>query len=526
MDTIQPLLHTLSDTAKATIIASALALFLLAVQVPSVVEHLRWYLWFFTDHEAALQATEKQGLKVTSFKSPFPGTTHTQYFLHSQRHSKAMFANSPALDHRDSIDAMHDLVWRIPVKRSREITKHAEKIMHRSLAKSKIGGMASSIEELAIEHIHKLRDAIGPNGAAVPFAHRTWSLLWDSSVGALYGPGLDTTSVRGPAREMMHNANVCYLIDNVLPGPRSFWNAVLPKARAFRHGRTELYATIARWMEDNEAVEAAGPLMREIVQYFNKNRAECTLYDASSWVGMFLTGLAVNTGEVTGWLFPFLLRSPKLFQAIRDEVDALPAGHLDELDLKALCPLLSSSIQETLRVRSSVYSGRTVKQPFALPGHNHSFKAGDLLRIMSPGMRYDTECWGDDAASWRGDRFHQGGETFYNAQSAFGGGATTCPGRWLATQELQMIVAQLIRHFDFSADVELHEKLADEGDDLAIGRKLPEGSGTRETVIDLDGKVYEVRVPEQENSGCEIPSGVLPPLQEPVIFMKPREVDA
>ncbi|GAA5912628.1 hypothetical protein JCM6882_004694 [Rhodosporidiobolus microsporus] len=525
MDAIHPILHSLSDSAKATILAGVVAFVLLAVQVPSVIEHLRWYSSFLWDHEQAFKDAAKRRYHVAPFKSPFLGTPHTQYFLLTQKLAKAMFANTPALDHRDSIDAMHDLVWDVPMTASREITKGAERIMSRSLVKSKIAGMVSLIEDNTIEHINKLRQSVGSKGAPVPFAHRTWSLLWDSSVGALFGPGLNPTAFRGPAREMMHNANICYVIELLPCLPRAFWYAVLPKARAFRKGRRELHEVVGKWMDDPAAVDQAEPMIQEITKHLNQDRSQCNLKDASAWMAMFVTGLAVNTGEVTGWLFPFLLRAPKLYQAIREEVDALPAGRLDELDLKALCPLMSSSIQETLRVRGSIFSGRTVKQPFALPGHNHSFQPGDLLRIMSPAARYDQECWGEDAASWRGDRFHRGGENFYNNQLAFGGGATTCPGRWLATHELLIVVALLIRNFDYS-NLELHEKLPDEGDDMVIGRKLPESVGAVETVVDLDGKVYEVRVPEQENSGCEIPSGVLPPLQEPVVFMKPREVDA
>ncbi|GAA5865221.1 hypothetical protein JCM8547_008320 [Rhodosporidiobolus lusitaniae] len=533
MDALPPVLHSLSDQAKLTVLAGFIGAVLVLAKVPSVVEHLRWYVSFLLDHEAALQSAAKKKYHVAPFKSPFPGTPHTQYFLLTQKFAKAMFANSAALDHRDSIDAMHDLVWDVPMNESREITKGAEKIMGRSLVKSKIGPMVSLIEQNSIDHINKLREAISPVGAAVPFAHRSWSLLWDCSVGALFGHGLDPTSVRGPAREMMHNANICYVIELLPILPRAFWYAVLPKARSFLKGRKDLHETLGRWMEDSAAVDQAEPMIQEITKCLMQDPSRCNLREASAWMAMFgscllfypLTGLAVNTGEVTGWMFPFLIRAPKLYQAIRDEVDALPAGRLDELDLKALCPLLSSAIQETLRVRGSIFSGRTVKQPFALPGHNHSFRAGDLLRIMSPAARYDTECWGEDAAAWKGDRFQRGGETFYNAQLAFGGGATTCPGRWLATHELQIVIAHLIRNFDFS-NVELHEKLPDEGDDLAIGRKLPSQTGTLEKVIDLDGKEYEVRVPDQENSGCEIPSGILPPLQEPVIFMRPREVDA
>ncbi|BGP36157.1 hypothetical protein JCM10449v2_000055 [Rhodotorula kratochvilovae] len=494
---------------------------LLVGQVVLAIPKLQYYLSFYRDHEGFWRKSNSSRFNVVPFKAPWPGTPNTQYFLLTSKFSRAMFSNTPKLDHRDSIEDMHDLVWDVPKYEGREITRQCEKMVSRGLVKTKISGMTARV----IEDVARWRESIGSKGARVPFAHRTWSLLWNCSVGGLFGEGLDTTSVREPARQMMHNANVCYLIELLPILPRKFWYAVLPKARAFRAGRTDLHRLCSAWVRDAAAVEAAEPMMQEIGRYLRKNEDQCSNKIAGAFLAMFLTGLAVNTGEVTGWMFSYLLQSPALLKAIVEEVDNLPAGRLDGLDLKALAPLLSSTIQETLRVRGSIFSGRTVKQPFTLPGHPHEFKPGELLRVMSPGVRLDTEAWGDDALSFKGHRFHEGGDAMYNAQLAFGGGATACPGRFLATQELLIVTAHLIRNFEFS-DLKLHAKLPDTGDDMKCGAPLPAGTGTKETIIDLDGKVYEVHVPDQENEGCEIPSGVLPPLHEPTIFMKPRDVEA
>jgi cytochrome P450 len=67
-----------------------------------------------------------------------------------------------------------------------------------------------------------------------------------------------------------------------------------------------------------------------------------------------------NTSEVTGWLMNYVLQSPKLYETIKAEVDALPSGSLVDVDIKAACPYLNSAIQETLRLSAAVFAGRTV----------------------------------------------------------------------------------------------------------------------------------------------------------------------
>ncbi|KAI5480092.1 putative cytochrome p450 protein [Pseudohyphozyma bogoriensis] len=519
MDTLGSIVElVLVDPRYTTVAVGAVLLFVLA-QLPRIVDHLRHYLHFYFDHEGFWTGKTAQGVSIIPFKVPWPGTPATQYWLLNQKLSKAMFANSPALDYRDSIDYMHDTVWDLPNVNGHQATLDVDRMLARGLVKTKIGPLVATVEQNIIEDVARLRQDIGA-GARVPLAHRSWSLLWNGALDALYGKPLGGSTVRRSARQFIHNSNVSYLID-LLPGPRWFWLRVLPKARAFLKGRSDLHARMKVWIQDEKAVAASDPLMQDIVKYFDENSDKCSLDVGVAWVAMLITGLAINTSEVPAWMFAFLLQSPALFETIREEVDKLPSGPVSELDLKAEAPILSSALQETMRMRGMVYSGRTVKKPFKLPGVAREFKPGELLRIMSPAASLDTEAWGDDAAAFRGDRFHEGGDSYYSLQLAFGGGATTCPGKHLATQELMLVAIHMIRNFDFS-DFRLHKKLPDEGSDMELGPELPKNVGTPVKIIDLDGAVYNIYVPEMDNTGCEIPSGFLAPLQEVGVTMKPR----
>jgi cytochrome P450 len=69
-------------------------------------------------------------------------------------------------------------------------------------------------------------------------------------------------------------------------------------------------------------------------------------------------GLTANSSEVPGWLLTFVLQSPKLYEEILSEVDALPERNLADVDFKGLAPHLNSAIQETLRYVSAVFAGQ------------------------------------------------------------------------------------------------------------------------------------------------------------------------
>jgi len=88
--------------------------------------------------------------------------------------------------------------------------------------------------------------------------------------------------------------------------------------------------------------------------------------------------------------------------------------------------------------------------------------------------------------------------------------SATCPGRWLATAELLIVTAHLIRNFDFGTDVTLHEKLPDEGDDTKFGAPCKAGTGEVVKLTDLDGKSYNIVMPNMENSGTLLETSVPP----------------
>jgi cytochrome P450 len=141
------------------------------------------------------------------------------------------------------------------------------------------------------------------------------------------------------------------------------------------------------------------------------------------------------------------------------------------------------------------------------------FQAGHYLRAMSRASIHDTKYYGLDASDWKGQRFHEQ-EGLYSTQLAFGGGKTwvlctlacrrsfesACPGRFLAVFELQLMLAHLVRNFDFSDRVDLRRKTASDAPDFHIEARRHKGAKMR--VVDLDGSPREISCPNVPDFGA------------------------
>ncbi|KAM0754375.1 cytochrome P450 [Meredithblackwellia eburnea MCA 4105] len=144
---------------------------------------------------------------------------------------------------------------------------------------------------------------------------------------------------------------------------------------------------------------------------------------AARWVNMCLVGFTGNTSEQPGWAFMHMLQSPKLWEVVKAEVDALPSGSLVDVDFKRQTPYLASALQETLRLCTAVFAGRTATDVTEVEGCSTIFPKGALIRTMSRAASFDVSVWGADADAWIGDRFVKNTD-LYGKELHFGGGVS------------------------------------------------------------------------------------------------------
>ncbi|KAL8713320.1 MAG: hypothetical protein Q9220_002519 [cf. Caloplaca sp. 1 TL-2023] len=164
---------------------------------------------------------------------------------------------------------------------------------------------------------------------------------------------------------------------------------------------------------------------------------------------MLFWGSNNNAHIICFWTIAHILTSSSLLASIR--VETAPAVHADgSLDLEHLasrCPQLDAIWHEVLRLYTSTSLIRVALRPTTVDGL--TIHTGD--QVMSPFRQFhmNREEFGADAATWNPDRFLQNKDLSKSrGYHPFGGGATYCPGRFLAKQEVYTFVAVVLHRFE------------------------------------------------------------------------------
>lgn len=175
-------------------------------------------------------------------------------------------------------------------------------------------------------------------------------------------------------------------------------------------------------------------------------------------------GLLVNTVPSLLWTLWHILSEPKLLQDLRSEILALvevrkslgkgglTLVRLPISQLQSSCPLLGSTVKETLRMYSTSLSARYTTEDTLLDGQ-YLLKAGSFVQIPAAVVHKDRQVWGPNASNFDPSRFQSGTglgnpEIPRAAFRPFGGGSTLCPGRSLAMIEILAFLSMFILQFD------------------------------------------------------------------------------
>jgi cytochrome P450 len=167
---------------------------------------------------------------------------------------------------------------------------------------------------------------------------------------------------------------------------------------------------------------------------------------------------AANTIPAAFWALAHILADPAAKAAITAEVLA------GDFDPARRLPLLESAICEALRLSSASLTLRRVTRDLALPlgGVDHALRAGDLVCIF-PYLTHRDRDIHPDPERFRHDRFmtrqfFKNGRKVGFAFVPFGGGVSMCPGRHLASEEIKVFLALMLRRFELDLDGPLPER--------------------------------------------------------------------
>ncbi|KAF5875927.1 putative cytochrome p450 pisatin protein [Botrytis fragariae] len=160
-----------------------------------------------------------------------------------------------------------------------------------------------------------------------------------------------------------------------------------------------------------------------------------------------------------------LLKYPHTYQNLRDEIEtAAKEGRIsDPITFKEAqgLPYLQAVIKEGLRVHPAVglglqrivpVEGTTVANQF-IPG-------GSTVGINAYVAHQNTAVWGSDADQWRPERWLEIEEQGRGAEVekyffSFGMGSRTCVGKNISLLEMNKLIPQLVRRFDFELDADV-----------------------------------------------------------------------
>ncbi|KAM5384726.1 hypothetical protein ACJA88_002573 [Fusarium oxysporum] len=160
-----------------------------------------------------------------------------------------------------------------------------------------------------------------------------------------------------------------------------------------------------------------------------------------------------NAIPMTSWIIIEILRRPEIFIRIQEEVATVFDKDTKQVDIVALkkLPLLNSVYLECLRLRSSVFVVRKLRNSIELDGY--TLKEGNLILAPSYLAHNAPEVWSSSAhppEEFWPERFIKKGNSGISAGNYFpyGGGAAMCPGRNYAKQEILSAVVLFFAHFE------------------------------------------------------------------------------
>ncbi|XP_031592560.1 cytochrome P450 7B1 [Oreochromis aureus] len=181
-----------------------------------------------------------------------------------------------------------------------------------------------------------------------------------------------------------------------------------------------------------------------------------------------------NTVPATFWAMYYLVSHPEALQFVRQELEdvlrlsgvefsrdqdvTLTPAHLEKL------LYMESAIKESFRLCSSSMNIRVAQEDFSLrldAERSAAVRKGDIIALYPQALHLDPEIY-EDPETFRFDRYVQNGQKktdFYKDGQKlkhylmpFGSGATKCPGRFFAINEIKQFLSVILLYLDLELE--------------------------------------------------------------------------
>ncbi|CAN0902700.1 (S)-N-methylcoclaurine 3'-hydroxylase isozyme 1 (Fragment) [Linum grandiflorum] len=179
--------------------------------------------------------------------------------------------------------------------------------------------------------------------------------------------------------------------------------------------------------------------------------------DQIDWLNLelFVAGTETNT-TVVEWAMTELMKNRRAMDKLRDELkreffsnDQKPL--LEEANVYQL-PYLTAVIKETFRLHPPAPLLVPHRSPETLQVMNYTIPERARITVNVWAIGRDCSIWGDDAASFKPERF-LGSNIDFQGQDfellPFSAGRRMCPGMPLAARQIPLLLANLVWNFDW-----------------------------------------------------------------------------
>ena len=277
---------------------------------------------------------------------------------------------------------------------------------------------------------------------------------------------------------------------------------ILPKITCSKayYGRMALFAAFRKYYQDMGHDSASHVIQAhyEALQRYNLCDEDIAHFDLN-----ICLGLLINTVPATCWTLYYVYSQPTLLEEVRAAISPhiqlspqVPTRHVNIAEVAAECPLVASIVHETLRVQSIGTSTRKVLKDTLIDGQ-YLLKEGSTVLMPSVELHTNNSVWGSSSTTFDARRFCPNQKLEAKKPTseyrAFGGGSFLCPGRFLAVNEVIIVLVIMVLKYDLDP-VEQHHSwsLPRSQSDLASALLLP---------------ADDIRVKIRERKGYEPGSG-------------------
>ncbi|KAI3328325.1 putative cytochrome p450 [Ustulina deusta] len=188
-----------------------------------------------------------------------------------------------------------------------------------------------------------------------------------------------------------------------------------------------------------------------------------------------------NTRKTAFWMLTYLLHHPALLKVYREETEpAFNGSNLVDpfyIQNAAKCAQVNAIWHETLRLSGWSASVRLIKEDTVIGGK--LMCKGNRVLVPHRLLHFDDRIFGEDIHSFRHERWQQADLGRSPSWRPFGGGKTTCSGRFLARFSVTTFIATLLRRFDIEMVGNPPFPRADEGRPVLGIMSIKEGEDFR-----------------------------------------------